>query len=186
MVRKVSVTYNSRPMATTKVSRPSSRERRGATSALNAPRRRVHALAPEHIGELGSVAALAIAVLGVAVVIVGVTLIVEGVTIASRYDTGSGSPPPNLAQLSQFPILGGVGMLVLGLLLTAAPLALLADIRFSRLATTLLAVIAGALSVAGLLAVIARPDVDPVVTVSLGLAALIFGASALILTRPGR
>ena len=185
MVRQVAVTYNSRPMATSKVSRPSSRERRGATSALNAPRRRVHALAPEHVGELGSVAALAIAVLGFAIVIVGVTLIVEGVTIASRYDTG-GSPPPNVGQLGQLPIFGGIGMLVLGLLLTAAPLALLADVRFSRLATMLLAVISGALSVAGLLAVISRPDVDPVVTISLGLTALIFGASALILARPGR
>src|SRR5207244_6911763 len=152
----------------------------------NAPRRRVHALAPEHIGELGSVAALAIAVLGFAIVMVGVTLTVEGVTIASRYDTGSGSPPPNLGQLGQLPIFGGIGMLVLGLLLTAAPLALLADVRFSRPVTMLLAVIAGAFSVAGLLAVIARPNVDLVVTISLWLPALILGASSLILARPGR
>jgi len=186
VVRAGSVPYNSPPMATTKVSRPGSRERRGASSALNAPRRRVHALAPEHIGELGSVAALAVAVLGVAVVIVGVTLIVEGITIASRYDTGGTSTPPNLGQLGQLPIFGGIGMLVLGLLLSSAPLALLADIRFSRPATMLLAIVAGALAVAGLLAVIARPAVDPVVTVSLGLSALIFGASALILARPGR
>ena len=178
------VTYNSRPMATTKISRPGSRERRGA-SALNAPRRRVHALAPEHVGELGSVAALAIAVLGVAILIVGVTLIVHGLTIAARYDTG-GTPPPNLDQLGQLPLLGGIGLLVLGLLLTAAPLALLADLRFSRLATTALALIAGVLAVGGLLAVISRPDVDPVLTVSLGLTALMFGASALILARPGR
>lgn len=173
-------------MATTKVSRPTSRDRRGASSALNAPRRRVHALAPEHIGELGSVAALAVAVLGVAILIVGVTLIVEGITIASRYDTGTGSAPPNLSQLGQVPIFGGIGMLVMGVLLVAAPLALLADVRFSRLATVVVALIAGALAVAGLLAVIARPSVDPVVTISLGLAALIFGASALILARPGR
>lgn len=173
-------------MASTKVSRSSPRERRASTSALNAPRRRVHALAPEHIGELGSVAALAVAVLGVAILIVGVTLIVEGITIASRYDTGSGTPPPNLGQLGQVPIFGGIGMLVLGLLLTAAPLALLADVRYSRFATMLLALITAVLAVAGLLAVIARPSVDPVVTVSLGLAAFILGASALILARPGR
>jgi hypothetical protein len=185
-VRARSVPYNSPPMATTKVSRPRSRERRGATSALNAPRRRVHALAPEHIGELGSVAALAVAVLGIAILIVGVTLIVSGITIASRYDTGTSSSPPNLGQLGQTPIFGGIGMLILGLGLTAAPLALLADVRFSRLATMLLALIAGALAVVGLLAVIARPTVDPVLTVSLGLAALIFGASTLILARPGR
>src|SRR5207249_3219494 len=98
-------------VVTKKIARPTSRgvERRGRTSALNAPRRRVHALAPEHVGELGSVAALAVAVLGFAIVMVGVTLIVEGVTIASRYDTGTGSPPPNLGQLGQLPIFGGIG-----------------------------------------------------------------------------
>ena len=141
---------------------------------------------PSTSASFGSIAALAVAVLGVAIVIVGVTLIVEGITIASRYDTGSSSSPPNLGQLGQLPIWGGIGMLVLGLLLTAAPLALLADVRFSRPATMLLALIAGGLAVAGLLAVIARPAVDPVVTISLGLSALIFGASALILARPGR
>jgi hypothetical protein len=182
----MAVTYNARPVATTKISRPGSRERRGTTSALNAPRRRVHALAPEHVGELGSVAALAVAVLGVAIIIVGVTLMVQGITIATRYDTGTNGPPPNIDQLGRLPLLGGAGLLVLGLLLTAAPLALLADLRYSRPATMLLALIAGVLAVGGLLAVISRPDVDPVVTVSLGLTALIFGASALILARPGR
>jgi hypothetical protein len=183
VVHEGAVTYNSRPMATTKISRPSSR--RGSTSALNAPRRRVHALAPEHIGEMGSVAALAIAILGIAVLIVGVTLIVQGITIGSRYDTG-GSLPPNVDQLGLTPLLGGIGLLVLGLVLATAPLALLADLRYSRFATTLVALLAGALSVAGLLLVISRPDLDPVLTVSLGLSALIFGASALILARPGR
>ena len=183
---KPAVTYNSRPMATTKISRPSSRERRGTSSALNAPRRRVHALAPEHVGELGSVAALAVAVLGVAIVIVGVTLIVHGVTIGARYDTGSSGPPPNLDELGRLPLLGGVGLLILGILLTAAPLALLADVRFSRLATILIALVGGVLALIGLLAVISRPGADPVVTVSLGLTALILGASALILARPGR
>jgi hypothetical protein len=172
-------------VATTKISRPSNRARRGTTSALNAPRRRVHSLAPEHVGELGSVAALAVAVLGLAILIVGVTLIVQGISIETRYDT-NGSPPPNIGQLGQLPMLGGIGLLVLGLLLTGAPLALLADLRFSRLATAVLALITGLLAVGGLLAVIARPDIDPVMTVSLGLTALIMGASALILTRPGR
>ncbi|TME33977.1 MAG: hypothetical protein E6I62_03225 [Chloroflexi bacterium] len=173
-------------MATTKIGRPGSRERRGATSALNAPRRRVHALAPEHVGELGSIAALAVSVLGVAVLIVGVTLIVQGITIGSRYDAGANGPPPDLAQLGRLPLLGGAGLLVLGILMTAAPLALLADVRFSRVATILLALIGGGLAVLGLLAVISRPGGDPVATASLGLTALILGASALILARPGR
>ena len=180
------VPYNSRPMATTKIGRPGSRERRGATSALNAPRRRVHALAPEHVGELGSIAALAVSVLGVAVLIVGVTLIVQGITIGSRYDAGANGPPPDLAQLGRLPLLGGAGLLVLGILMAAAPLALLADVRFSRVATILLALIGGGLAVLGLLAVISRPGGDPVATASLGLTALILGASALILARPGR
>ena len=144
-------------MATTKIGRPGSRERRGATSALNAPRRRVHALAPEHVGELGSIAALAVSVLGVAVLIVGVTLIVQGITIGSRYDAGANGPPPDLAQLGRLPLLGGASLLVLGILMAAAPLALLADVRFSRVATILLALIGGVLAVLGLLAVISRP-----------------------------
>lgn len=179
------LTYNARPMATSKISRPAGRERRGASSALNAPRRRAHALAPEHVGELGSVAALVIAVMGVAILIVGVTLLVNGLTIASQYASGS-QPPPNLDQLGKLPLFGGIGLLVLGLLLVAAPVALLADVRFARWATALLALLSGAIAVGGLLAVISRPAADPVVTATLGLTALLFGASALILARPGR
>lgn len=185
-MRPAAVTYNARPMVTRKASRPSTTaERRGSSSALNAPRRRVHALAPEHVGELGSVAALAVAVLGAAVVILAVTLIVHGLTMETRYSTG-GAPPPNVGQLGGLPLLGGIGLLVLGLLLLAAPLALLADMRFGRSLTTLVALLSGLLAVAGVLAVISRPGADPVLTVALGITALVFGASSLILLRPGR
>lgn len=161
------------------------RTRRGRTSALNAPRRRVHALAPEHVGELGSVAALTVAVLGVAVLILGLALIVSGITMGSRY-AASGDAPPNVGQLGVLPLWGGVGVALLGVLLVAAPLALLADLPRARTVTVAFALVAGLVSLGGVLLVISRAGSDPVLTAALGVVALLFGASALILARPGR
>jgi len=173
-------------VVTKKVSKPLPRlERRGRASALNAPRRRVHALAPEHVGELGSIAALAIAVLGLAMLILALAVIVTGLTMASRYSAG-GQLPPNIDQLGRLPLLGGIGLAVLALALIGGPLALLADLRGARLATTLLALLAGILSVGALLLVIQRPPPDPIVVSALGIVALLFGACALLLARPGR
>ncbi len=159
--------------------------RRGRASALNAPRRRVHALAPEHVGELGSVAALTVAVLGVAAVIVGLSVIVMGITIGGRYAT-SGDTPPNVDQLGWIPLWGGVAISILGAFLVAAPVALLADVRRARLVTVVLALLSGLVAVGGLLLVISRTGSDAVLTAALGVVALLFGASALILARPGR
>jgi len=161
------------------------RSRRGRASALNAPRRRVHALAPEHVGELGSVAALTVAVLGIALVIVAVTLIVSGITISSRYASG-GDLPPNIGQLGMLPLWGGVGLAVLGVLLVGAPLALLADIRRARLATVIVSLVAALVALGGVLLVISRTGSNGILIATLGVIALVFGASALILARPGR
>jgi hypothetical protein len=174
------------PVVTRKVTKPIERiERRGRTSALNAPRRRVHALAPEHVGELGSVAALAIAILAVALVIGAVVLIVSGLTMQVRYSSTT-DLPPNIGDLGRLPLFGGIGLLVFAIALAAAPLALLADVKRARVATVGLSIVAALLSVAGLLSVISRPSLDPILASALGVAALIFGASALILARPGR
>lgn len=175
-------------MVTKKASKPLPRlERRGRASALNAPRRRVHALAPEHVGELGSVAALVVGVLGLAIVIVAISLVVSGLTMHSRYDTGSAAQlPPDIGRLGLLPTWGGIGLTILGLLLVAGPVALLADVRGSRLATVLLSLLTGILALIGLLAVISRPTADPVLVGALGAAAFILGASALLLARPGR
>lgn len=175
-------------MVTKKASKPLPRlDRRGRASALNAPRRRVHALAPEHVGELGSVAALVIGVLGVAVVIIAISLVVSGLTMHARYATGSDAQlPPDIGQLGLLPVWGGIGLTILGLLLVAGPVALLADVRGSRLATVVVSLLAGILAVGGLLAVAARPTADPVLVGALGVAAFVLGASALLLARPGR
>ena len=180
------VAYNAPAVVTKKIDKPMHRaDRRGRASALNAPRRRVHALAPEHIGELGSIAALVVAVLGLAIVILGAVLIVNGITIGGRY-SGSASPPPNINQLGMAPLLSGVGAVVGGILLVAAPLALIAELRGARPATILVSLLAGLVMVGMLLLVIQRPGADPVVIAGLGITALLFGASALILSRPGR
>lgn len=164
---------------------PGARARRGRTSALNAPRRRVHALAPEHVGELGSIAALTVAVLGLATVIFGVALVVMGLTLSGRY-VNSGSVPPNLGQLATLPIWGGVGVTVLGVVLLAAPVALLADVRFARVATVAVALIAAAISLTGFGVMFNTSPIDPVIVVALGVVALLLAVSALLLARPGR
>jgi hypothetical protein len=167
-----------------KIAATDDRTRRGRASALNAPRRRVHPLAPEHVGELGSVAALVVAVLGIALIIVGLTFVVTGLTMAGRY--AGTEAPPNVNQLGQLPLFGGIGITLLGVLLAAAPIALLADIRRARIVTVVVAVAAALLALAGLLVVISRVGSDPIVTAALGLMALLLGASALVLARPGR
>ncbi len=160
------------------------RARRGRASALNAPHRRVHALAPEHIGELGSVAALTVAVLGLATVILGVALIVMGLTLSGRYT--SGEIPPNIGELSQLPIWGGVGVVVLGFVLTAAPVALLADLPRARLGTIVAALLGVLAALGGLYLTVSRPTIDPVIAAALGVVAVLLAVSALILARPGR
>ncbi len=65
-------------------------------------------------------------------------------------------------------------------------MALLADVRRARLATVVLALLSGLLAVGGLLLVISRTGSDAILTAALGVIALLFGASALILARPGR
>lgn len=167
-----------------KPARSNDRERRGRASALNAPHRRVHSLAPEHVGELGSIAALVVVVLGLAAIIVGLTLVVTGLTMSSRW-AGS-TVPPNVGQLGQTPLLAGIGLGVLGILLTAAPVALLADFPSARLATVVLAFASALLAVGGVLMIISRKASDPILTAALGVIAFLFGASALILSRPGR
>ncbi len=167
-----------------KLARSDGRERRGRASALNTPRRRVHSLAPEHVGELGSIAALVVAVLGLALVIVGLTLVVTGLTMASRW-AGS-TAPPNVGQLGQTPLLAGIGMGVLGILLAAAPVALLVDVPRARTVTVILAFVTALLAVGGVLLIVSRDASDPILTAALGVFAFLLGASALILARPGR
>lgn len=170
-------------MVSNKVSK-SARDARTRRSALAAPRRRVHSLAPEHVGEIGSVAALAVAIFGVAFFILAITLVVGGLTIGGRF-TG-GTEPPNLGSIGLQMSLVGAGLVVYSLLVIAAPVALLADVRRARLLTVLVAALT-AIGAGGVLAYVLLSGVnEPVVLASLGVTIFVFGASTLILARPGR
>ena len=63
-----------------------------------------HSLAPEHIGEAGSVAVLAMAILGLAIFIAAIAMLVFGLTTASA----TAAPPPNVGGLGMGQVLGGL------------------------------------------------------------------------------
>jgi len=147
------------------------------------PRGRSHTLAPEHLGELGSVAALICAVGGLAVFIAAVAMIVGGLTIGSTY---TGGTPPNVSSLGTPQILGGIGLAVLGAALVAAAAALLADMRYSRRAATVLAGLATLLAAAGAAALVGAPRRDTVLVVALAVAFVVFGGATVVLARGNR
>jgi hypothetical protein len=147
------------------------------------PRPRSHTLAPEHIGEAGSVAVLAMAILGLAVFIAAIAMLVFGLTTAARFGS---SPPPNVNELGTGQVLGGIGLLVTGLALVGSALAVLADLRGSRRVATVVAGLAGLLSAAGVVRVMGEGAGDAVLAAALAVTTMIFGASAFILARRPR
>jgi len=144
-------------------------------------RHRSHPLAPEHVGEAGSAAVVAMAVLGLAVFIAGVAMIASGLTMAGRYGE---SPPPNIGELGYGQVLGGAGLIVLGVAQVASALAVLADVRGSRMAAAAIAGLTAVLCAAGVLVVMNQAVTDSILAGALAVATLIFAVSAIILGRP--
>jgi hypothetical protein len=147
------------------------------------PRHRSHTLAPEHIGEAGSVALLAMAILGLAVFIAAIAMVVFGVTTAARFGS---PPPPNVGQLGTGQVLGGVGLLLMGAALVGSALAVLADLRGSRQIAAVVAGAAALLSAAGVVRVMGEGAGDAVLAAALAVTTMIFGVSAIILARRPR
>jgi hypothetical protein len=156
------------------------------TPRLDKPARpargRSHSLAPAHIGEAGSAALLAIAILGVATFIAAIAMLATGVGIAGRYD--STSPPPNLADLGRGQVLGGMALIVVGGLLVGSAAAVLADLPGSRRAAGILSLAVAGLAAGGVLLAAARSPTDPLLPVALAVATLILGVAGIILVRP--
>jgi hypothetical protein len=152
-----------------------------ARTATRSSRPRAHSLAPTHLGEAASAAVLALAVLGLATFIAALAMIVFGLTMAGRF---GGSPPPNVGELGVAQVLGGAGLLVLGLAMAGSALAVLAEVRHSRPVAAGVAGLAAVLSVAGVIATLLQPGQEIVLPLALGVAALIFAASAVLLARP--
>ena len=168
-------------MATQKPVKPTAR---GRTPVSARPARaRSHSLAPQHLGEAASAAVLAVAVLGLAVFIAGVAMALAGLTVGSRFGA---SPPPNVDQLGTGQLIGGIGLAVLGVLLSGSALAVLADIPRSRPVAAAASGVATVLAVLAVILVQAQPGGDLVLAASLAVAAIIFGAATVILVRPRR
>jgi hypothetical protein len=144
-------------------------------------RHRSHSLAPEHVGEAGSAAVLAMAVLGLAIFIASLAMIASGLTIAARY---ADSPPPNVGELGSGQVLGGAGLLVLGVAQVGSALAVLADMRGSRRIAAAVAGLTALLSAAGVLLVMSQPITDTILASALAVSTLVFAVAAIVLGRP--
>jgi hypothetical protein len=151
-----------------------------ASAAPVRPRQRAHSLAPEHIGEAGSVALLAMAVLGLAIFIAAIAMIVFGMTTAARFGS---SPPPNVDELGIGQVLGGIGLLVAGLAMVGSAAAVLADIRGSRLVAAGVSGLMALLSAAGVVRVMGEGAGDPVLAAALAVTTMVLGVAAIILVR---
>lgn len=154
-----------------------------AASSSVARRRGAHSLAPEHLGEATAAATVAVVVGGIALVITGIGMIAMALTIGARYD---GDPPPNVGSLSVLPIIMGIVALLLGGGLTAGGVAVLGEVRRSRLVTGILAAAAAALAALGTVLAMVNAPADPVLAIALTVATLVFGVSAILLLRPRR
>ena len=177
-------------VVTKKVDKPLPARRAGVSARLAAPTARAsrapyrvpHALAPEHLGEIGSVALLAVAILAVALFIVGISMLVGGLTIGSKY-ASNGGPPPGVQGLGTVPLAVGGGLTLLSMLLVAAAGAVLAEVRRSRVLLAALTALSAALSAAGVAMVMRSAGGAPILAAGLAAAALVFGVCTVIFAR---
>jgi hypothetical protein len=157
--------------------------RRTAAPAAAARARPHHSLAPAHIGEAGSVGLLAISVGGIALFITGLAMIVSGITMGARY---ASDPPPNVGQLGLWPLLGGVGCLVLAVALIGSAVAVVVDVPRARPVAGAISALTGVLAAVGAGVVILGVAPDPVIASALVVAVVIFAGAAVLLLRPRR
>lgn len=161
----------------------SSRRPIGAASAAGARGRAHHSLAPPHLGEATAAATVAVAVAGIAGVVTGIGIVAMAVTLPARYGA---NPPPNLGALTLPPLLGGIGLTLLGVLLAAGAIAVLVGARRARTATGVLAAASALLAALGVVLAMAVPPADAVLAIALTVSALILGAASILLLRPRR
>lgn len=126
---------------------------------------------------------VACAVGGLAIFIAAMAMIVGGLTIGSAYPD---SAPPNLAALGGPQIMGGLGLLILGGGLTGSAGALLADLRFARPLSILLAGLTTLLAAAGATLLVAAPARDTVLVAALVVVFVVFGGATVVLARSTR
>lgn len=171
-------------MVTKKVSKPAAgrREAPRAPTAVARRRSRAHSLAPEYIGEAGSVALLTVTIVGLALFIAGIAVVISGITVGGRY-TGT-TPPPNMGSLGIGQIIGGGLLSLFSVALVGTAAAVLAEVRLARVAAAVLSGIAAILGAASVVLVMSQAGGDQVLAVALVVITLIFAAAAIILARP--
>jgi hypothetical protein len=145
------------------------------------PRHRGHSLAPEHLGERGAAAALVTAIGGTAIFIAALAMTVSGLTLPSRF--AGAEPPPNVGQMGLGQVVGGIGLLVLGILVVGASLALLSGLRGSRPFAVGISAISAVLALAGFVLLMVPTRRDVVLLSALAVAVVAFGGAAVILAR---
>jgi hypothetical protein len=154
-----------------------------AASSAGARPRGAHTLAPEHLGEATAAATVAVIVGGIALAITGLGMVVMALTFGGRFTT---DPPPNLGSLGVLPVVAGAVGVLLGIGLVAGGVAVLGEVRRSRLVTGALAAVTTALGAFGSVQAMANPPADPVLAIALTVATLVFGVAAILLLRPRR
>ncbi len=171
-------------MVTKKVNKPAAgrREAPRAPTAVARRRSRAHSLAPEYIGEAGSVALLAVTIVGLALFIVGIAIAISGITVGSRY-AGTTSPP-NVVNLGLGQIIGGGLLAIFSVALVGSAAAVLAEVRLARVAAAMLSGAAAILGGASVVLVMSHAGGDQVLAGALVVITLIFAAAAIILARP--
>jgi len=154
-----------------------------AASRAGARGRGHHSLAPAHLGEATAAATVGVVVGGIALVITGIGMVAMGLTMGARYGIDA---PPDAGSLGLLPMALGAGLLLLGGALTAGGLAVLNDVRRSRLVTGIVSAFAAALAAIGTILVTVSPPSDIVLAIALTAATLVFGVAAILLLRPRR
>lgn len=144
-------------------------------------RHRGHSLAPAHLGEGGAAAALVAAIGGLSLAIAAIAVAVQGLGEAGRF---AADPPPNAAALGTPQVIGGMLLVLLGVGLVVSAVALLGEVRGSRLVVIGLSAIAALLSVAGFALLVGDARRDMVMLGALGVSAIAFAGTALVLARP--
>ncbi len=165
-----------------KASKPAPRVVRAASRSV-ATRHRSHTLAPPHLGEVPSVATLAIGIGGVALLITAVAIVVNGLTLGSQY---TDPVPPNVGQLGTGQVVGGIALLLLSMLIVGAATAVFLDIRGARRAAIGLGALTTALCVGAILLVMTGGGGDRLLAFALLVTAILFAASTIILVRVPR
>jgi hypothetical protein len=154
---------------------------RSAATPRPPTRSRGHSLAPAHLGEGGAAAALVAAIGGLSLAIAAIAVTVQGMGAGGRYPT---DPPPNLDSLGTPQVVGGAVLLLLGIGLVVSAVALLGEVRGSRLAVIGLSAVVALLSVAAFALLVGATRRDMVLLSALGVSAVIFAGTALVLARP--